>query len=195
MLRRLYDWTMRLAEHPKSEWALAGISFAESSFFPIPPDVVLAPMVLANRKKTWRYAIICTISSSLGGILGYLIGFLLMDTIGQWIINLYGLQHSFDEARSKFNEMGWVMVLLGGGFTPIPYKVITILSGITQLNFFVFVIVGTFARGTRFFITCAILYWLGPRAREMVEKRLGLAFTAFVIIIGLGFYLVKYVFK
>lgn len=195
MLRRLYNWTMRLAEHPKSEWALAGVSFAESSFFPIPPDVVLAPMILANRKKTWRYCMICTISSALGGMLGYLIGYLLMDSIGQWIINLYGLQHSFDEARQSFNDLGWLMLLLGGGFTPIPYKIITILSGITHLNFFVFVIVGTFARGTRFVITCAILYWLGPKAREIVEKRLGLAFTAFIILIGVGFYLVKYVFK
>ncbi|MFD1259893.1 YqaA family protein [Entomomonas asaccharolytica] len=194
MLRRLYEWTMRLAEHPRSEWALAGVSFAESSFFPIPPDVVLAPMIMANRKKTWRYFFICTLSSALGGIFGYLIGMFLMDTVGQWIINLYGLQDSFETAKEKFNELGWLMVLLGGGFTPLPYKVITILSGITQLNFLVFVLVGTFARGTRFLITCSVLYWLGPKAKQIIEKRLGLAFTALVLIIAGGLYLAKYAF-
>lgn len=194
MLRRLYEWTMRLAEHPRSEWALAGVSFSESSFFPIPPDVLLAPMIMANRKKTWRYCIICTVSSAIGGVFGYLIGLLLMDTVGQWIINLYGLQESFDVAREKFNEFGWLMVLLGGGFTPLPYKVITILSGITQLNFLVFLLVGTFARGTRFLITCSVLYWLGPKAKEMIEKRLGLAFTLLIIIIVGGLYLAKFAF-
>lgn len=193
MLRRLYEWTMRLAEHPRSEWALAGVSFAESSFFPIPPDVVLAPMIMANRSKTWRYCVICTISSAIGGIFGYLIGMFLMDTVGQWIINLYGLQGSFDIAREKFNDLGWLMVLLGGGFTPLPYKVITILSGITQLNFLVFVLIGTFARGTRFLITCSVLYWLGPKAKEIIEKRLGLAFIAIVVIVVGGLYLAKYV--
>lgn len=194
MLRRLYEWTMRLAEHPRSEWALAGVSFSESSFFPIPPDVLLAPMIMANRKKTWRYCIICTVSSAIGGVFGYLIGLLLMDTIGQWIINLYGLQESFEIAREKFNELGWLMVLLGGGFTPLPYKVITILSGITQLNFLVFLLVGTFARGTRFLITCSVLYWLGPKAKEMIEKRLGLAFILLIIIIVGGLYLAKFAF-
>lgn len=194
MLRRLYEWTMRLAEHPRSEWALAGVSFSESSFFPIPPDVLLAPMIMANRKKTWRYCIICTVSSAIGGVFGYLIGLLLMDTIGQWIINLYGLQESFEIAREKFNELGWLMVLLGGGFTPLPYKVITILSGITQLNFIVFLLVGTFARGTRFLITCSVLYWLGPKAKEMIEKRLGLAFILLIIIIVGGLYLAKFAF-
>lgn len=194
MLRRLYECTMRLVEHPRSEWALAGVSFAESSFFPIPPDVVLAPMIIANRSKTWRYCIICTISSAIGGVLGYIIGMFLMDTLGQWIISLYGLEDTFDKARETFNNMGWLMVLLGGGFTPIPYKVITILSGITQLNFLVFIVVGTFARGTRFLITCSVLYWLGPRAKEIIEKRLGLAFTALVVIVVGGLYLAKYLF-
>lgn len=194
MLRRLYDWTMRLAEHPRAEWALAGVSFAESSFFPIPPDVVLAPMILTSRQKTWRYCMICTISSALGGVLGYIIGMFLMDTIGNWIIHFYGLEHTFIDAKDQFNEYGWLMVLLGGGFTPIPYKVITILSGITQLNFFVFVIVGTFARATRFLITCGILYWFGPKAKEIIEKYLTLAFIAFVVLVVGGFYLVKHLF-
>lgn len=192
MLRRLYDWTMRLAEHPRAEWALAGVSFAESSFFPIPPDVILAPMILTNRKKTWRYCIICTISSALGGILGYIIGMFLMDTIGNWIIHFYGLEHTFADTKNKFNEYGWLMLLLGGGFTPLPYKVITILSGITQLNFFVFVIVGTFARGTRFLITCTILYRFGPKAKEIIERYLTLAFIAFVVLVLGGFYIVKH---
>ena len=193
MLRRLYDWTMHLAEHPRAEWALAGVSFAESSFFPIPPDVVLAPMILTNRQKTWRYCIICSVSSALGGVLGYIIGMFLMDTIGDWIIHFYGLEHAYDDAKQKFLEYGWLMLLLGGGFTPIPYKVITILSGMTQLNFIVFVLVGTFARATRFFITCAILYWLGPKAKEIIEKYLTIAFIAFVVLVVGGFFLVKHI--
>lgn len=193
MLRRLYNWTMRLAEHPRSEWALASVSFAESSFFPIPPDVILVPMIMADRTKTLRYGIICTISSLLGGIVGYVIGMFLLDTIGHWIINLYGLQETFEAARLKFNEWGWLMVLLGGGFTPIPYKVITILSGVTQLNFLVFVLVGAFARSTRFLITCGLLYWLGPRAKQLIEKRLGLMFILLVVIVVGGLYLAKFV--
>lgn len=194
MLRRLYNWTMRLAEHPRSEWALAGVSFAESSFFPIPPDVVLAPMILANREKTLRYFIICTVSSVLGGILGYMIGMFLLDTVGQWIIHLYNLQHGFDVASAKFNELGWLMVLLGGGFTPIPFKVITILSGVTHLNFLLFIVVSIAARTMRFGITSIILYHVGPKAREVIEKRLGLAFTLFMVALIGGFYLLKYMF-
>src|SRR5690606_28351528 len=116
------DWTMRLAAHPRAELALAAVSFAESSFFPIPPDAVLVPMILANRQKAWRYALICTISSVLGGIAGYFIGALLFDSLGDWILGLYGLRDSFDEVAARYNDLGWLMVLLGGGFTPLPYK-------------------------------------------------------------------------
>jgi membrane protein YqaA with SNARE-associated domain len=193
MLRRLYDWTMRLAAHPKAELALAAVSFAESSFFPVPPDAVLVPMVLANRDKAWRYALICTISSVLGGIAGYFIGALLFDSLGDWILGLYGLRDSFDEVAARYNDLGWLMVLLGGGFTPLPYKVITITSGVTHMSLGLFIAVSVLARSTRFGLTCGVLYWAGPRAKEIIEKRLGLVFgVALVTVIG-GLLLTKLV--
>ena len=191
MLRRLYDWTMRLAAHPRAELALAGVTFAESSFFPIPPDAVLVPMVLANRAKAWRYALICTISSVLGGIAGYFIGALLFDTLGEWILTLYGLRETFDEVAARYNDMGWLMVLLGGGFTPLPYKVITITSGVTHMNLAVFIGVSVFARCTRFALTCGVLYWAGPRAKEIIEKRLGLAFIILLVTVFGGLWIAQ----
>lgn len=139
MLRRLYDWTLRLAGHPRAELALGGVTFAESSFFPIPPDALLVPMVLANRAKAWRYATICAISSVLGGIAGYFIGLLLFDSVAMPILAFYGLLENFEQVAERYNELGWLMVLLGGGFTPLPYKVITITSGVTQLDLWLFV--------------------------------------------------------
>lgn len=191
MLRRLYDWTMRLAKHPKAEWALAWITFAESSFFPVPPDAILVPMVLANRQKAWRYALICTISSVLGGIAGYMIGSMLFDTLGEWILALYGLRESFEEVAARYNDMGWLMVLLGGGFTPLPYKVITITSGVTHMNLAVFIGISVLARSMRFALTCGVLYWAGPRAKEIIEKRLGLAFILLLVMVIGGLWLAK----
>ena len=191
MLRRLYDWTMRLAKHPKAEWALAWITFAESSFFPVPPDAILVPMVLANRQKAWRYALICIISSVLGGIAGYMIGSMLFDTLGEWILALYGLRESFEEVAARYNDMGWLMVLLGGGFTPLPYKVITITSGVTNMNLAVFIGISVLARSMRFALTCGVLYWAGPRAKEIIEKRLGLAFALLLVMVIGGLWLAK----
>lgn len=191
MLRRLYDWTMRLANHPRAELALGGVTFAESSFFPIPPDALLIPMVLANRAKAWRYAFICSLTSVLGGIAGYLIGLMLFETLGEWILRLYGLRESFEMVAERYNEMGWLMVLLGGGFTPLPYKVITITSGVTQLDFATFVAVSVLARCMRFYLTCGLLYWAGPRAKDLIERRLGLAFTLLLIVVVGGLVVAK----
>ncbi len=150
MLRRLYDWTLRLAGHPRAELALGGVTFAESSFFPIPPDALLVPMVLANRAKAWRYATICAISSVLGGIAGYFIGLLLFESVAMPILAFYGLLENFEQVAERYNELGWLMVLLGGGFTPLPYKVITITSGVTQLDLWLFVGLSLVARSLRF---------------------------------------------
>ncbi len=158
MLRRLYDWTLRLAGHPRAELALGGVTFAESSFFPIPPDALLVPMVLANRAKAWRYATICAISSVLGGIAGYFIGLLLFDSVAMPILAFYGLLENFEQVAERYNELGWLMVLLGGGFTPLPYKVITITSGVTQLDLWLFVGLSLVARSLRF----AVLGWPTP---------------------------------
>ena len=130
MLRRLYDWTLEKAAHRHAERWLAAISFIESSFFPIPPDVVLGPMCLARPDKAFRYALICTIASVIGALLGYAIGMFLFDTVGQWIIGLYGLEKEFAGFADSFNDQGWAIVLLAG-FTPLPFKVITIAAGAT----------------------------------------------------------------
>ena len=194
MLRRLYDRTIALAAHPRAELSLAGVSFAESSFFPIPPDVLLIPMILADRARAWRYAFICTVSSVLGGILGYAIGLFLFETIGRMILSFYGLTQDFEEVAGGYNQIGWLMVFLGGGLTPLPYKVITIASGLTQLDFATFVGVSVLARAMRFYVTCALLYRFGPAARTFIERRLGLAFTGLLVLIIGGLILARYLF-
>lgn len=194
MFQRLYQRTMALANHPRAEWALAAVTFAESSFFPIPPDVVLAPMVLADRSKAWRYAIICTVASVLGGIFGYAIGYFLFESVGEAILNFYGLADEFQTIAEEYNDIGWLMVLLGGGITPLPYKVITIASGLTQLNFTVFVVMSVLARISRFFITCGLLYWGGPAAKDFIEKRAGWAMFIVLAVVIAGVIATKYVF-
>lgn len=194
MFRRLYDFTLTLASHRHAERALAAITFGESSFFPIPPDVMLLPMVLAERSKAWRYAFICTISSVFGGILGYAIGFFLFESIGVAILDFYGLAEQFQEIADRYNDIGWLMVLLGGGFTPLPYKVITIASGLTRLDFLTFVAVSVVARAARFYLTCGLLYWGGPRAKEFVERRAGVAFGIMLAVVIAGVFATKIAF-
>jgi membrane protein YqaA with SNARE-associated domain len=194
MFRRLYQRTMALANHPRAEWALAAVTFAESSFFPIPPDVVLAPMVLADRTKAWRYAAICTVASVLGGIFGYAIGYFLFESVGEAILKFYGLADEFQTIAEEYNDVGWLMVLLGGGITPLPYKVITIASGLTQLNFTVFLVMSILARTSRFLITCGLLYWGGPAAKDFIEKRAGWAMFIVLAVVIAGVIATKYVF-
>lgn len=191
MLKRTYDWTLSFAAHRHARWALAGVSFAESSFFPIPPDLLLIPMVVSERAKAWVYAAICTIASVLGGILGYAIGFFLFETIGTAVLDFYHLSDKFAAFAAQYNDYGaWIVFV--AGVTPIPYKLITIASGTTELNFATFVIASIGARGLRFFAVAGLLYWAGPPIREFVERHLSLAFTAFVIVLVGGFVLVKY---
>jgi membrane protein YqaA with SNARE-associated domain len=194
MFRRLYDYTLSLANHRHAERALAAVTFAESSFFPIPPDVILLPMVLADRSKAWRYAFICTVSSVLGGVVGYAIGYFLFESIGNAILNFYGLADEFEEIAARYNDIGWLMVLLGGGITPLPYKVITIASGLTKLDFAVFVAVSVVARAMRFYITCGLLWWGGPKAKEFVEKRAGVAFAIMLAVVIAGVVVTRYAF-
>lgn len=169
------------------------MTFAESSFFPIPPDALLVPMVLANRAKAWRYATICAISSVLGGIAGYFIGLLLFESVAMPILAFYGLLENFEQVAERYNELGWLMVLLGGGFTPLPYKVITITSGVTQLDLWLFVGLSLVARSLRFAATCALLFWAGPRLKTLIERRLGMAFVLMAVMVVGGLMLGKYV--
>ena len=191
MLRRLYDYMIALAGHPKAPWVLAGVSFAESSVFPIPPDAMLIPMVLAERAKAWFFATVATISSVLGGIAGYAIGYFLFELIGRQILAFYGYEEAFAQFAGRYNEYGaWIVFF--AGLTPFPYKVITIASGATLLNFWVFMIASVAARGLRFFVVCALLYWFGPPIRAFIERRLGLVTTLFLVSLFAGFVAIKY---
>lgn len=191
-MQRAYSWMMRTAAHDKAPQALFWVSFAESSFFPIPPDVMLIPMVLAKPAKAWVYATICTVGSVLGGILGYAIGYFLYETIGLWLIQAYGLATQFEAYRAAYNEWGLWIILIKG-LTPIPYKLVTIASGAAAFNFWVFIAASIVTRGARFFLVAALLYWLGEPIREFIERRLTLVTTAFVVLLVGGFVAIKYV--
>ena len=193
MLRRLYDWVLELAAKPWAPKALAAVSFIESSIFPIPPDAMLVPMCLARPKRAFYYAFICTIASVLGGLLGYAIGALLYDTLGQFLIKLYGYGDKLEAFRTSYAEWGGWIILIKGA-TPIPYKVVTIASGFAGYNLLWFTILSIITRGIRFFAIAAILYYWGEPAREFIEKRLGLvAFVCLVVFIA-GFFAATKVF-
>jgi membrane protein YqaA with SNARE-associated domain len=193
MMRRAYDWTMRMASHSRAPQALFWVAFLESSVFPIPPDVMLIPMVVANRAKAWLYATICTVGSVVGGVVGYAIGYYLYETVGQWLINVYGLGAQFEAYRAAYNEWGLWIILIKG-FTPIPYKLVTIASGAAAFDFWVFVVASVATRGARFFLVAALLYWFGEPIREFIERRLTLLTTAFVVLLVGGFIAVRYLF-
>ncbi|HEV7254197.1 MAG TPA: YqaA family protein [Mesorhizobium sp.] len=193
LLRRLYDWTMGLARTRQAEQALAGVSFAESSFFPIPPDVLLMPMVLARPTRWLRYATVCTAASVLGALLGYAIGAFLYEAVAQPILELYGAEESFEKVASWYNEWGGWGVLFAA-VTPFPYKVLTIFSGATGLNLALFVVVSIIGRGLRFYFVSWLLHRYGEPIRVFVEKRLGLLFTLFMALLIGGFVAVRFLF-
>jgi membrane protein YqaA with SNARE-associated domain len=192
MLRRLYDWTMRLAAHRHANWALAGVSFAESSFFPIPPDIILIPMVLARRAQAWLIALNCTVTSVVGGVFGYAIGFFLFDAVGAPLLEFYGLNDRFAQFSEDYNEWGaWIVFI--AGLTPIPYKLITISSGVTALSLPIFIIASILARGLRFFIVAGLLWWFGEPIRDFIERYLQWLFVLFVVLLFAGFVVLKYI--
>jgi len=182
IFRKLYNWTLNKARHKNASWFLVTVSFAESSFFPIPPDVLLIPMVLANRLRAWFYALICTLSSVTGGIIGYLIGFLFYSNIGSLIVDLYGLSNSFDNFENYYNQWGF-WIVLGGGFTPFPFKFITIASGVFGLNIFLFIIVSIVARGLRFYLISSLLFIFGDQIRNLIDKYFNLLVSVFFILL------------
>jgi len=173
MLRRIYDWCIDAAHKPYALWIMAAVAFAESSFFPVPPDVMLIPMALARPARAWLYALVCTAASVLGGILGYAIGALLYDSLGQWLINLYGLGDKVEAFRAGYAEYGaWIILLKG--LTPIPYKLVTITSGFANFNIWLFIVLSVIARGGRFFVVAILLNRYGEWIRVRIERHLGL---------------------
>jgi membrane protein YqaA with SNARE-associated domain len=190
MLRRLYDWTMGLAGHRHATAILFVVAFVESSVFPIPPDVLLIPMVLAARSRWLTIALVCTVASVLGGWLGYFIGSGLYEQVGLPVLEFYGYTDKFETFRHAFNDWG-AWAVFTAGVTPFPYKVITILSGATALDPTVFTVASVLARGVRFFLVAALLYWFGEPIRLFIEKRLGLVFTVFCVGLIGGFLVLK----
>ena len=181
-LRKLYDWTLVKSQHPKATWFLGFISFIESSFFPIPPDIILIPMIMAKRTNAFLYAFICTISSVLGGIAGYLIGSYFFYNIGKIIINYYGLDDQFTLFENYYLQYG-IWIVLGAGFTPFPFKFITIASGVFGLNFFLFIIVSFLARGLRFYLIAILLKIFGKVIENLINKYFNFLASIFVILL------------
>ena len=186
MLRGLYNWTMSLAQSRYALWALAVVAFVESSFFPIPPDVLMIPMIIARPSRAFIIAGIATLASVIGGLFGYYIGFALMETIGQPILDFYGKGEKFADFAETYNEWGAWAVLVAG-VTPFPFKVITIASGVTQLSLPLFITFAIIARSFRFFLVAVLLWKFGEPIRDFIEKRLGLMFILFCVLLIGGF--------
>ena len=190
MLHRLYAWTLALAASPRAPWWLAVIAFAESSFFPIPPDALLVPMALARPDRAWRFALICTIASVTGGALGYYIGYAVFDQLARPVIALYGYGEKFAAFQALYADYGlWVILIKG--LTPIPYKIVTIASGAAHFDFFVFMAASIATRGARFFLVATLLHFFGDQVRAFIEQRLTLVTTLVAVGIVGGFLLLK----
>jgi membrane protein YqaA with SNARE-associated domain len=193
LVRRLYDWCLDAAHKPYAMWIMGAVSFAESSFFPVPPDIMLIPMALARPERAYVMAALCTATSVAGGIAGYAIGALLYDSVGGWLIQLYGYGDKVETFRAAYAQWGaWIILLKG--LTPIPYKIVTITSGFAGYNFLLFVVFSIITRGARFFLLAFLLHRYGARARHIIEKRLGLwmllAAAGVVIGIVIALYLI-----
>ena len=190
IFRKLYAWTLNQASKKRAAWFLSLVSFAESSFFPIPPDIILIPMILAKRAKAFFYALICTLSSVTGGIFGYLIGLMLFNSIGVLLINFYHLDEQVNEFKNYYNSYGaWIVII--AGFTPFPFKVITIASGLFQLNFIIFIICSILSRGARFYLVSTLLYFFGENIKIFIDKYFNfLTILFFIFLIG-GIFIVK----
>jgi len=191
LLRRIYDWTISLSAHPRAMWALAAIAFIESSVFPIPPDVLIIPMVLAAREKAWTIAAVATVASVLGGLAGYTIGYAFFETVGQPILAFYDYAEKFNQFSQLYNDWGaWIVG--GAGLTPFPYKVVTIASGVTQLDLDTFIVASLLSRGGRFLFVAALLWRFGPPIRGYIERNLGMLTIAFFVLLFGGFVAARY---
>lgn len=187
---KIYQWLMRQANSPSARLILAAVAFAESSFFPLPPDLILIPMIIADRTKAFILAGICSASSVIGGILGYAIGFYFMSTLGQWVIDTYGLEQAFSSFQSTFQSYGfWIIALKG--LTPIPYKLVTIASGASQLNLAMFILASLISRTARFMMLAGIFWYFGEDAKKLFEKHFKLFLIISMITIVVGFFILK----
>jgi len=193
MLKQLYDWTMALAEHRHAVWALFIVAVIESSFFLVPPDVLLIPMILAARRRAWFLASICTLGSVIGGIFGYGIGMFAFEALGKPILEIYHALSKFEEMRALYNEHG-ALIVFSAGFSPIPYKVFTISSGVAEMSLFTFSIASIFGRGARFFLVAALLWKFGEPIHVFIEKYLAQLTLAFAFLLTAGFIILKAVF-
>jgi membrane protein YqaA with SNARE-associated domain len=191
VLRSLYDWTLSLARHPHALWALAFVAFIESSVFPIPPDVLMIAMIVARPSRAFVIAAVATLASVAGGLAGYWIGYSAFETLGRPVLEFYGKDAYFAEFQARYNDWGAWAVLIAG-VTPFPYKVITILSGVTALSLPVFIMASLVARALRFFIVAALLWKFGAPIRDFIEARLGLVFSLFMALLIGGFVVVRY---
>lgn len=191
MIRTLYDWTIALARSRHALWGLALVSFVESSVFPIPPDVLMIPMIIAQPTRAFVIATVATVASVLGGLLGYFIGWGMFESVGRPVLEFYGKSAYFDEFALRYNEWGaWVVLM--AGVTPFPYKVITIMSGATALSLPVFVVASLLARALRFFVVAALLWRFGAPIRDFIERRLGLMFSLLIALLVGGFMATRY---
>lgn len=191
MLKSLYDWCLAMASHRHALWVLAFVAFIESSVFPIPPDALMIPMIIARPSRAFLIAAIATVASVAGGLLGYWIGAGAFELVGRPVLEFYGKDAYFAEFSARYAEWGAWAVLIAG-VTPFPYKVITILSGATALSLPVFIVASIVARALRFFIVAALLWKFGAPIRDFIERRLGLVFIVFVVLLIGGFYAVRY---
>ncbi len=191
MLRRLYDWVLHWAETPYGSWALFLLAFSESSFFPIPPDILLIALAVAIPKKSLKYALICSAGSVLGGCFGYLIGWQFMASIGTRIVDFYGLTAKVEYIEVLYNKYdAWAVAI--AGFTPIPYKVFTIAAGAFKINFSVFVVASLVSRSARFFIVGGLIYIFGPSIQSFIDKYFNVLAIAFTVLLIVGFLIIKY---
>ena len=193
LLRRLYDWCIAAADKPYATWLMGAVSFVESSFFPVPPDVMLIPMSIARPERAWFYATVCTLTSVAGGVLGYFIGAVLYDSVGAWLIHLYGYGNKVEAFRQAYAQWGTWIILIKG-VTPIPYKIVTIASGFAGYNLFMFVLLSFVARGMRFYLLAFLLNRYGAQARAIIEERLGFWVTAGAIVLIAGIIAALYLF-
>jgi membrane protein YqaA with SNARE-associated domain len=193
LVRRLYDWCIAAADKPYATWLMGAVSFVESSFFPIPPDVMLIPMSLARPDRAWFYATVCTVTSVAGGVLGYFIGAVLYDSVGLWLIQLYGYGNKVEAFRQAYAQWGaWIILIKG--VTPIPYKIVTIASGFAGYNIFMFVLLSLVARGMRFYLLAFLLNRYGAKARAIIEERLTFWVTLGAIVLVAGIIAALYLF-
>ena len=190
MLRRLYSWVLHWAETPYGSWALFLLALSESSFFPVPPDVLLIALAVSIPKKSFKYALICTAGSLIGGCLGYLIGWQFMITVGEKIIQFYGLTHKMQYIKDLYMQYdAWAIGI--AGFTPIPYKVFTISAGAFDINFTVFVITSAISRAARFFLVAWLIYLFGPKIKTLIDKYFNILAITFVVLLIAGFVIIK----